>query len=110
MLLADLPADNPVQPVSPEDSTLCQYRHSIDHHPTHVNGIIILVLCVHRLGMCYDVPHMSPNPQTVPPQSFPLIQEFQNFECCIGLDFCCVFVPLAEPSMKRLLEFARDSV
>ena len=87
VLLADLLANNPVQPVSPENSTLCRSQRSIDHHPIHVSMIGSLVLWVGWLGMCCDVPYMSPNLQTVPPQSFPLIQEFQNFQCCIGLGF-----------------------
>ena len=78
MLLSGLPADSAVQLVYPENSTPCQSQHNIDHHPIHVSGISILVVCVHWLGMCCDVPYMNPNQQIVPPQSFPLIQEFKK--------------------------------
>ena len=104
VLLAGLLADNPVQPEY--NNMPCRSRHNIDHRPICVNGIYILVVCVDWLGMCCDVPYINPNWQIVPPQSFPLIQEFQNFQCCIRLDFCCVLVLLAELLMTRLLEFA----
>ena len=100
-LLGGLPADSPVQLVYSEKCLPCQSQHNIGCHPNHVNGNGILAVCVHWLSVYYDVPKKYQNQQIVPPLSFLLIQGFQNFQC-IGLDVCCVFVFLAELSLKRL--------
>ena len=81
--------------VYPANSTPYQSWCNIDHHPIRINGISILVICVCWLGMCCGVPSTNPNQQIVPPQNFPLIQEFKNYQCCIRLGFCCVLVLLA---------------
>ena len=87
VLLAGLPADSPVQLVYPANRTLCRSQHNIDCRPICVNRIGILVICVHWLGICCDVLYTNPNQQIVPPQNFPPIQEFQNFQSCIELGF-----------------------
>ena len=55
-LLADLPANSPVQPVYSDKSLPCQSWCNIGHCPNLVNGNGILVRFVHWLDVYYDVP------------------------------------------------------